>query len=84
MKTCLRAFAAFCLAVLTASGGSGAFGSSETLHDAARTGDVGAVTRMLDAGAYPNPRGKHRATPLHLAAGYGHREVVRLLRERGS
>ena len=79
MKTILRTtFAPFCLAVLTACGG-GALEGSRTLHDAAGEGDVAAVTRMLDAGAFPNPRARHGATPLHVAAGYGHHEVAALL-----
>ena len=86
MKAVLRTFAPLCLAALTAcgGGGGGASESSRTLHDAAWTGDFAAVTRMLDAGADPNPRRRDGITPLHRATLGGHLEVARLLLDRGA
>jgi len=55
---------------------------------AAQLGRVECVRALLDAGEDPdryNPEGAHpHATPLHQAAGGGHREVVELLLERGA
>jgi len=55
---------------------------------AAQLGRVECVRTLLDAGEDPdryNPEGAHpHATPLHQAAGGGHREVVELLLERGA
>jgi ankyrin repeat protein len=55
---------------------------------AAQLGRVECVRALLEAGEDPdryNPEGAHpHATPLHQAAGGGHREVVELLLERGA
>ena len=55
------------------------------LHHAARSGNVVAVSMLLDAGADPNAETTAgRATPLHRAAFAGHAEVSRLLLGAGA
>jgi outer membrane protein assembly factor BamB len=57
----------------------------EALRDAARAGDLHAVTRLLDAGVPVDAKApRHGQTPLLFAAGEGRLEVVRLLVERGA
>lgn len=74
VRAALLAAAVFAFAAFTRAG---------SLHDAARDGDVAAVTRMLvDQGADPNARDMHGSTPLLRAEREGRREVARLLRER--
>ena len=52
------------------------------IHAAARTGDVEAMTQLLDGGAEVDAK-KDGATPLHIACEKGHVELVRLLLEKG-
>jgi ankyrin repeat protein len=56
------------------------------LHQAAETGDVGAVEHAMDTLGYTDlsAADNDHYTPLHLAAGMGHESVVRLLLERGA
>ena len=55
------------------------------LHAAARRGDEEAVRILLGAGVSRDPKGGlHQKTPLFLAAGEGHAEVVRLLVANGA
>jgi len=57
----------------------------EALRDAARAGDVAAVTRLLDGGVPVDAKApRHGQTPLLFAAGEGRLEVVRLLVARGA
>lgn len=57
----------------------------EALRDAARAGDLAAVTRLLDAGVPVDAKApRHGQTPLLFAAGEGRLEVVRLLVARGA
>jgi ankyrin repeat protein len=61
--------------------------SGGVLHVMAKRNDVAAVKWLLDHGADPNGRWAHwdaDVTPLHLAAGWGHPEVVRLLLAAGA
>lgn len=53
------------------------------IHDAAKKGDVAAVTAALDAGADVN-ESDGRATPLYLAVKGGHFAAAKLLVERGA
>src|SRR5687767_8367731 len=57
---------------------------SEQLWDAARTGDVAAVTRALERGADIHAKSPYGATALTFAADKGHVDVVKLLLERGA
>jgi outer membrane protein assembly factor BamB len=57
----------------------------EALRDAARTGDLAAVTRLLDAGVPADAKApRHGQTALLFAAGEGRLDVVRLLVARGA
>lgn len=54
------------------------------LHRAAIRGDINALTAALDAGADLSVKTDRYATPLQLAAGHGHRQVVIELLNRGA
>ena len=60
--------------------------SNETqdMLDAAESGDLDAVKKMLNAGAPVNGLGDDRSTALHLAAQEGHVDVAKLLIEKGA
>ena len=51
------------------------------MHQAASEGDIDLVKRLVTAGAIINRRNKLEFTPLHLAARYGHTDVVTFLLE---
>jgi ankyrin repeat protein len=54
------------------------------LFDAVVSGDVVDVRRLVAAGAdVDEPRGEHEMRPVHVAAGNGHVEVIRVLVELG-
>ncbi|TIM13042.1 MAG: c-type cytochrome [Mesorhizobium sp.] len=53
------------------------------IHDAAKTGDVAAITAALDAGADVD-ESDGQATPLYLAVRGGHFAAAKLLMERGA
>ena len=53
------------------------------LHAAARTGDVEAMTQLLDGGAEVDAK-KDGATPLFVACKGGHVDAARLLLDRGA
>ena len=53
------------------------------IHNAAKTGDVAAITAALDAGADVNAS-DGTATPLYFAVRRGHLEAAKLLIERGA
>lgn len=59
------------------------FGYS-ALHEAASSGDMDAVRRLLSLGADVNARDDGGTTPLHLACRHGRIEIVRLLLEHGA
>ena len=52
-----------------------------SLHDAAKSGDVAAVRRLVASGADLEEPGVEGATPLHYAAHYGHVDVLKTLVE---
>jgi ankyrin repeat protein/L-ascorbate metabolism protein UlaG (beta-lactamase superfamily) len=58
--------------------------SAESLNQAAATGDLARVKKLIVAGANVNDKNNDSRTPLHLAAGLGSREVVELLLSRGA
>jgi hypothetical protein len=53
--------------------------SFSPLHDACRTGDVGAAARALEAGEHVMAADDDGNTPMHIACAHGHAAVVRLL-----
>jgi len=58
---------------------------SGSIHEAAKAGDISAVTRLLDsAPELVNARGEDGWSPLYLASGRGHRDVAELLIARGA
>ena len=54
------------------------------LHAVARTGDVDAMTRLLDDGAAIDQTTENGTTPLWIACEHGHADLARLLLERGA
>ncbi|GBF96449.1 hypothetical protein Rsub_09248 [Raphidocelis subcapitata] len=56
----------------------------ETLHDAARWGDVEAAGRLIDEGADVNGKNERGIPALGVAVGFNQKEVVRLLLDRGA
>jgi len=62
-------------------------GKHGTIYSAVRGGDVEAVKDFLAAGADVNAKdsaGGHWKTPLHYAAGHGHKEIAELLITKGA
>jgi ankyrin repeat protein len=57
---------------------------ADALSEAARKGDVAAVTRLLDEGVDVNTKFRYGVTALSYASDRGHVDVVRLLLERGA
>ena len=58
--------------------------SKFALHAAARTGDVDAMTQLLDGGAAVDQAMKDGCTPLYVVCWKGHVGAVRLLLEKGA
>ena len=54
------------------------------LHAAAKTGDIDAMTQLLDDGAEVDRANEKGRTPLWIACLKGHVEVARLLLEKGA
>lgn len=54
------------------------------IHRAARTGDYGFLSALLEAGVDPNLRGAKQRTALHHSARLGHEYSVRLLISNGA
>src|SRR5687767_5877711 len=57
---------------------------NDQFFEAARKGDVAAVTALLDKGAEVNAKFRYGATALFKAAERGHADVVKLLLARGA
>lgn len=51
---------------------------------AAGYGQLNSATLLLENGADKNFKGSHGQSPLHLAAAYGHHDVVKLLLNYGA
>jgi cytochrome c len=68
--------------VLFTQGAEKAYAQPAELMLAARNGDIDEVSALLASGAEPDPKGI--ATPLYFAAQGGHREITRLLLDRGA
>ena len=64
--------------------GTLATGPNEDLLDAARNGDVAAVTAAMEAGADVNAAQGDGMTALHWAAERGHADVARVLLDAGA
>jgi len=56
---------------------------SISIHDAACTGNIGAVKQHIVAGTDVNAKYLDRSVPLHLATMFGQKEVVKILIEEG-
>ena len=72
------------LLIVTAVVGQSPPQASDTLLDAARTGDRARVAALLDGGADVNAVSRYNVSALGFAAERGHVEIVRLLVERGA
>ena len=72
------------LLVFAASLGLRAWGPSEDLLEAARTGDLAAVQALIAKGAAIETKTPYGQTPLYLAAMDGREEVVRYLLDKGA
>ena len=57
---------------------------ADPIHDVAWKGDLAGVQRELNKGADVNAKADDGMTPLHLAANFGYREIVDLLRKHGA
>src|SRR6516162_5909041 len=57
---------------------------SEEINDAARRGDLPAVSKLLDQGVAPDAKDETGETPLLSASLGGHSDVVAILVERGA
>ncbi len=58
----------------------GKSGAKDSIHVAANTGNIEAVTQHLADGADVNAKMKEGTTPLHFAASKGHKEIAELLK----
>ncbi len=64
---------------------AGGFASAGPIHDAATNGDLGQIKTILsDNPTQVNDKDARNNTPLHLAAGGGHLEVVKFLVSKGA
>jgi ankyrin repeat protein len=54
------------------------------IHDAAKDGDIAALTALLDGGANPNARDESGLTPLYLATFLGHADTITILLKAGA
>ena len=67
--------------------GCGPSEAERALFNAATVGNIEAVKQHLDAGTDVNAKDRSassRSTPLHYAAGHGHKEIVELLIAKGA
>lgn len=69
-----------------ANGGGATSDPDKNLFDACRNGDLTRVRKLLANGYNVNAKNTpgRKSTPLHFAAGFGRREVVELLLNRGA
>ncbi len=59
-------------------------GPSVDIYQAAKVGNIKAVKQHLEAGVNVNVKADNGNTPLHNAAYYGHKEVAKLLIDKGA
>ena len=55
-----------------------------SIHEAAKTGNIGAVKQHLAAGSDMNEQDSYKRAPLHYAAAEGHKEIAELLIAKGA
>eukprot|EP01102_Stenamoeba_stenopodia_P003224 TRINITY_DN1315_c0_g1_i2.p1 TRINITY_DN1315_c0_g1~~TRINITY_DN1315_c0_g1_i2.p1 ORF type:complete len:148 (+),score=44.55 TRINITY_DN1315_c0_g1_i2:2-445(+) len=58
--------------------------AGQAMREAAKTGDLEAVKKHLETGADINFKDRQGNTALHMAALFGHREIVHFLLEKGA
>ena len=56
----------------------------KTISESREAGDLAEIGRLIEAGANVNVINRLDVTPLMIASGYGHTEVVKLLLEAGA
>ena len=57
--------------------------ADETLHEAANNGDMDQINRLIEEGAAVDVTDENSNTPLYIAVGQGHKDVVELLIKHG-
>ena len=56
----------------------------EPLHEAAKKGDMDKINRLIEKGAIVDVVDENSNTPLYIAVGQGHKDVVELLILKGA
>ena len=60
------------------------YAAGESLHEAAKKGDLDQINRLLETGATADVMDENSNTPLYVAVGQGHKDVVELLILKGA
>jgi ankyrin repeat protein len=79
-KRCKLIVVYICAIIFSLSG----FAVAESLHDAAKEGDLAKVKSLITEGSDVNIADENGTTPLHFAADRGHIDVVELLISKGA
>ena len=59
------------------------YAAGEPLHEAAKKGDMDQIDRLIEKGAAVDVMDENSNTPLYIAVGKGHKDVVELLIRHG-